>query len=136
MPKLLDQLDAARTDLAAAEATLAAILAGEDAAATTSKDYAEWRASRSDATVEVERMRRLVAKLIADVEIEAKVKAEDAQAALEADADRTAEAAKAAITEGLELVHEVVKKIMAAIVVSDTKVDLANRGRRSDLPPP
>ena len=133
--KLEDQLTVARADLAAAETSLASVHAGEDAAAGTSKSYAEWRAARSDAAVEVERLRRLVAKLIADAEVDARVKAEDAQAAIEVDANSTADAAASAIVEGLELVHEVIRKIMTAIVVSDTKIELANRGRRSGLPP-
>ena len=134
MPNLEKQLGAARADLATAETNLAAILAGEDVAATTAKEYATWRSSKADATVEVERLNRLVAKLTADIEVEAKAKADEAQAALEADADRTADAAAAAITEGMTMVHDIVRKLMRAIVIANDKVALAQRGRRSDRP--
>ena len=135
MPHLDKQLAAARTDLAAAETSLAAILSGEDAAAGTSKAYSEWRSAKADAEVEIARLGRFITKLTADVDAVAKEKAATEQAALEAAADEAAEAAKLLIVEKLELMHAAVREIMTAIASSDAKIAVANRGRRPDLPP-
>jgi len=134
MSTLEAQLEAARTDLAAAETALAAILAGEDAAATTAKEYATWLSAKADAEVEVTRLRRLVAKLTSDVEAEAVTAAVAAQEKLETEANDAADKAAALIRTNLAAMSTLARDTMSAMAIADQKVAAAQRGRRTDLP--
>jgi uncharacterized protein YijF (DUF1287 family) len=57
------KLDAAKVDLAAANAKLQKVIAAEDAAANSSDMYAQWRSARDDADADVRRLEKLIATI-------------------------------------------------------------------------
>jgi hypothetical protein len=98
------KIDAAKVDLAAARAKLAAIDARGDEAAHDSKLFATWSGERQAAAVEVDRQERLIGAITADGEAQKRNEADAAlQARINAAKKSSAAVAERLRTEGAKL---------------------------------
>jgi hypothetical protein len=129
------RLHAAEADLKAAEVTLVEVVAKEDQALATAADHAAWRASRDAAEIEVNRLRKLVAKLTADIEEEQRQQAAAAQQQLEDDAEAAATEAAEIIRSNLAQIQTLVRETIRVSAQADIIVEHANRGRAEGAPP-
>lgn len=129
------RLHAAEADLKAAEVTLVEVVANEDQALATAADHAAWRASRDAAEIEVNRLRKLVAKLTADIKEEQRQQAAAAQQQLEDDAEVAATEAAEIIRSNLAQIQTLVRETIRISAQADIIVEHANRGRAEGTTP-
>lgn len=136
--KLVDlekRLDAAKTDLASAEARVAALAATEDAATETAASYAQWRSERDEALIEVGRLQRFIAALEPTV-VEQR-RADEVQAIRKrAAAARKANAALAERIrmEGAKLSGQMLS-LVKEVAASTVEAEAINKMLPSDEPP-